>query len=103
MEHLHKSSCIGKTLCMISPNPVRIKDKIPLKTPTKNDDNIKSELVGHHFATILNGNFMTVQYIKQHHGEALVSKVYDIVLHWFCKEMSDIDSNLFGKSIIKNI
>ncbi len=85
---------------MMSPN-LRMKDEIPLKTPTRNDENIDSQLIGHHFATILNGNDMTVQYSKRCHGEALVSKVHDVVLHWFCKEFGDINSNLFGKSIIK--
>jgi len=85
---------------MISPN-LRMKDEIPLKTHTRNDDKIDSELIGHHFATILNGNDMTVQYNKRCHGEALVSKVHDIVLHWFHKEFGDINSNLSGKSLVK--
>jgi len=33
VECLHESSCIGKALCAISPNVVRMKDEILLKTP----------------------------------------------------------------------
>jgi len=49
--------------------------------PLKNNDSIKSELVGHHFATILNGITLTVDYKKQWHGRAVISKLHAIVIH----------------------
>jgi len=57
-------------------------------------------LVGHHYATILNAVSITVQYNKRHHRRALTSKLHDSVLKWFHNEISDMNLNLFGKSII---
>ncbi len=63
-ECLYETSCIGKALHMVSPNLVKMKDDDLIITLNKNNDNVKSELVGHHFATILNGIIVTVKYKK---------------------------------------
>ena len=85
---------------MISPNLVKMKDDGLINTVIQNNDNIISQLVGHHYATILNGVSITFQYNKRCHGRALASKLHDSVLKWFCNEISDMNLNLFGKSII---
>jgi len=96
-----KHPVFGNTLHMISSNIVNMKDEDLSITPLKNNDNIKSELVRHHFATILNGITLTLEYKKQHHARIVISNLHAIVIHWFWNELNNINLNLFGKSIIK--
>jgi len=51
---------------MISLNIVIMEDKDSSITALKNHDDIKSELVGHHFATIINGSILTLEYKNNH-------------------------------------
>jgi len=76
-------------------------DKVSLISPLKSNDDIISEFLGHNFATIINGITLTVKYEKIWHKRIAAGILHAIVVHWFEKELSDINSDLFGKSIIK--
>jgi len=63
-EHLYETSCIQEALQMISLNIMNMEDKDSSVAPLKNNDDIISELLGHHFATIINSITFTLTYKK---------------------------------------
>jgi len=81
---------------MIAPN--HVKEDEPLLIAPLRNKGITSELVGHHFATIINGITLTVKYEKQWCGRIATRTLHALVVHWFEKELSDINLDLFGKS-----
>jgi len=98
-QRLHEASCINKAR-----NSIMLLD--PLKAvnvvtdPSDVDNNIESELIGNHFATIWANDNCTVEYCKWHSKALARTELHPLVIHWFERELLNPLSDLYGKSVI---
>jgi len=99
-QRLHEASCINKARnSIMSFEP--LKSVYVANDPSDVGNNIESELIGNHFATIWADNNYTVEYRKRRCKGSAKTELHPLVIHWFERELSNPVSDLYGKSVIR--
>jgi len=75
---------------------------VQLVTVQSDDDNdIQSELIGNHYATIFAKNDCRIEYRKRRKNASMITELHPVIIHWFERELFNPVSSLYGKSVIR--
>ena len=99
-QRLHESSCIHKAKNSIM-SVDTIKDVHVVTDPSDDDNNIESELIENHFATIFADNNCRIEYQKLCKNASMRTELHPVIIHWFERELLNPISVLYGKSVIR--
>ena len=85
-QRLHESSCIHK-----AKNSIMLLDTIQdvhvVTDPSDDDNDIESELIGNHFATIFAENNCKIEYRKRQKNASMRTELHPLIIHWFEREL----------------
>jgi len=98
-QHLHEASCIHKAKNSIM-SVDTIKDVHVVTDPSDDNNDIESELIGNHFATIFADNNCRLEYQKRCYNASARTELHPLIIHWFERELFNPVSDLYGKSVI---
>jgi len=86
VQCLHEASCIHK-----AKNSIMLMDTIQdvhvVMDPSDDDNDIESELIGNHYATIFADNNCRLEYWKQHKNASMRTELHPLIIHWFEREL----------------
>ena len=77
-----------------------IQDVHVVMDPSDDDNDIESELIGNHYATIFADNNCRLEYWKQHKNASMRTELHPLIIQWFERELLKPVSALYSKSVI---